>query len=171
MPLGSPALLPFGGQATAVSVARTGRMVQATQFRDTEFRTLSLANPSKAPEAANLADSTFDEETPDYSSDGRWLVFASTRSGAEQIWIAQADGSNPRQMTSMGGAQCANPQWSPDGTRVLFNSRARGSADLYVLRAATGELARLTSDPGSGWHSRTTSSPWCNPSSIAPAAI
>ena len=147
VPLGSPELLPFGEQATAVSIARTGRLVYSAQFRDTEFRTLSLVHPTGGPGFSRLAPSTFDEETPDYSPDGQWLVFASTRSGAEEIRMARADGSNPQQMTSMGGPQCANPQWSPDGTRVLFNSRAKGSADLYVMRPATGDLTRLTSDP------------------------
>ena len=50
-------------------------------------------------------------------------------------------------MTSMGGATCANPQWLPDGQTILFNARAAGSADLYLLRWTTGEVQRLTSDP------------------------
>jgi Tol biopolymer transport system component len=49
-------------------------------------------------------------------------------------------------VTSMGGPQCANPRWSPDGRTILFNSRREGSADLYLLRPDTGELRRITDD-------------------------
>jgi dipeptidyl aminopeptidase/acylaminoacyl peptidase len=75
------------------------------------------------------------------------MAFASTRSGSEEIWVANADGSHPLQMTRMGGPQCANPQWSPDGRTILFNSRQEGSADLYLLQPDTGALRRLTTGP------------------------
>jgi Tol biopolymer transport system component/DNA-binding winged helix-turn-helix (wHTH) protein len=146
-PIGSPEMLPVGEQATALSIARTGRLAYSTQFRDTDLWQLDLTDPAKGPEEPPLGGSTFDEETPDYSPDGTRLAFASTRSGTEEIWISNADGSSPRQMTSMGGATCANPQWSPDGQTILFNARAAGSADLYLLRWTTGEVQRLTSDP------------------------
>lgn len=142
---GAPVLLPYGEQATTISI-RGGRQVFAAQQRDTTFWMLNLAHPEGGPEELRLASSTFDEHTPDFSPDGTRLGFASTRSGAEEIWIAQADGSNPRQMTFMGGPLCANPQWSPSGEEILFNSRRTGSSDLYVLRPAGGEVRRLTSD-------------------------
>ena len=146
-PIGLPELLPFGEQATAISVARTGRLVYSAQSRDTSFWRLNLAQPTAVAENADLVPSTFDEHTPDYSPDGRQIAFASTRTGTEEIWIATVDGTNLRQVTSSGGAQCANPQWSPDGQTLLFNSRRQGSSDLYLLRPSDGELRRLTSDP------------------------
>jgi Tol biopolymer transport system component len=65
----------------------------------------------------------------------------------EEIWIADRDGSNLLKVTSMGGPQCSNPQWSPDGQTILFNARREGSADLYTLIPDSGELQRLTVDP------------------------
>ena len=47
----------------------------------------------------------------------------------------------------MGGPQCSNPQWSPDGRTLLFNSRPAGAADLYLLQPDTGKLTQLTKDP------------------------
>ena len=99
------------------------------------------------PVALAAFSSTFDEQTPHYSPDGQRLAFASTRSGAEEIWIANRDGSNPLQVTSMGGPQCSNPQWSPDGRTLLFSSRRAGAADLYLLQPDTGKLTQLTKDP------------------------
>ena len=145
-PVGASELLPFGEEATAISVARSGRLVYPARFRDTNFWRLNLAQPSARLDDGGFAGSTFDEHTPDYSPDGTRLVFASTRSGAEELWISDADGSSSRQMTFMNGPQCSNPQWSPDGQTILFNSRRERSADLYLLYPATGEVRRLTSN-------------------------
>src|SRR5436190_19409571 len=91
---------------------------------------------------------------PDHSPDGNRLAFASTRSGAEEIWLANADGSKPMQITSMGGPQCSNPRWSPDGRTILFNSRRDGSADLYLLIPDTGELHKITNHPAEEFEPR-----------------
>src|SRR6185312_1724089 len=122
-------------------------LVYAAQFRDTNLWKLSLRGQAVAG-TGPVAASTLDEHTPDYSPNGKRLAFASTRSGSEEIWVSDADGSNPMQVTSMGGPQCANPRWSPDGRMILFNSRREGSADLYLLRPDTGELRRISNDPG-----------------------
>jgi Tol biopolymer transport system component/DNA-binding winged helix-turn-helix (wHTH) protein len=144
-----PEFLTFGEQATGISIAGTGRLVYSAQFRDTSLYGLALTGTPATPVALAAFSSTFDEHTPDYSPDGKRLAFASTRSGTEEIWIANGDGSNPLQMTSMGGPQCSNPDWSPDGRTILFNSRRTGSADLYLLQPDTGKLTRLTDHPAS----------------------
>jgi Tol biopolymer transport system component len=51
-------------------------------------------------------------------------------------------------MTTMQGPLCANPRWSPDGSRILFTSRREGSQDLYLLVPETREVRRITDDPG-----------------------
>jgi Tol biopolymer transport system component/DNA-binding winged helix-turn-helix (wHTH) protein len=142
----APEFLTFGEQATGISIAGSG-LVYSAQFKDTSLYELALTGPLAAPVALAAFSSTFDEYTPDYSPDGKRLAYASTRSGAEEIWIANKDGSNPLQMTSTGGPQCSNPDWSPDGRTILFNSRRAGSADLYLLQPDTGKLTRLTDHP------------------------
>ena len=143
-----PEFLPFGEQATAISIAETGRLVYSAQFRDTTLYELALPAPPATPVALAAFSSTFDEYTPHYSPDGTRLAFASTRSGAEEIWIANRNGSNPLPVTSMGGPQCSNPQWSPtDGRTILFSSRRAGSEDLYLVRPDSGKLTPLTDHP------------------------
>ena len=144
---GQPELLSFGDQATAVDIAKNGRLVYGTRYRDSNLWELPLSGRAEAT-AAPLASSTFDELTPDYSPDGRRLAFTSTRSGTEEIWVSSTDGSKPVQVTAMGGPLCANPRWSLDGVTILFNSRREGSADLYRIRTDTGEVIRITDDPG-----------------------
>jgi Tol biopolymer transport system component/predicted Ser/Thr protein kinase len=50
--------------------------------------------------------------------DGKHIVFVSDKSGANQIWIADVDGANPRQVTSGGSA--AWPSLTPDGRSVVY---------------------------------------------------
>lgn len=146
-PVGQAQILPFGEQAMAVTVAPDGRVVYSTHFSDTALRRLTLTESEGSLDEAAVSDSTMNEVTPDYSPDGTRLAFASTRSGVMGIWVSDADGGNPQQVTSGGGPTCANPAWSPNSQTLLFDSRAAGSADLYRLTLATGEIARLTSDP------------------------
>ncbi len=78
------------------------------------------------------------------SPSGQTIAFASTRSGTEEVWTSQADGSHPMQLTRQGGT---GPAWSPDGQRIVFVSIVEGKADIYVVDAEGGEPKRLTTDP------------------------
>ena len=59
---------------------------------------------------------------PEYSPDGRWVYFNSTRSGAMQIWRARADGSAPEQVTNDPAWRDWFPHFSPDGRWIAFIS-------------------------------------------------
>ena len=64
-----------------------------------------------------------------------------------EIWVANADGSNPRQVTQLGGANFA-PFFHPDGKRIIFSSNfedPRGrDFDLYMIPLAGGRPERIT---------------------------
>jgi len=62
------------------------------------------------------------DDGPEYSPDGRWLYFNSTRSGAMQIWRAHADGSAPEQVTHDPNLRDWFPHLSPDGKWIVFIS-------------------------------------------------
>lgn len=143
VPSSGEALL-VGDQGTGLDITASGRMVYARRFRDTGFWRLDLTQPGAGFDDSGLPASTLDEHTPDYSPDGSKLAFTSTRSGSEEIWISQADGSHARQMTSMGGPLCSNPRWSPDGRAVVFDSTSRGVRHLYRLDVGTAEVRQLT---------------------------
>lgn len=59
---------------------------------------------------------------PEWSPDGKHLWFNSTRSGAMQIWRADADGKNPVQITTNADYRDWFPHLSPDGKWVAFIS-------------------------------------------------
>jgi Tol biopolymer transport system component/DNA-binding winged helix-turn-helix (wHTH) protein len=93
-----------------------------------------------------LIGSTFEENGPQYSADGKRIVFASRRSGSFEIWICDADGTNARQLTNIGGALTGTPRWSPDGRQIVFDSWLGGKAAIYVINADGGGARRLTFD-------------------------
>jgi Tol biopolymer transport system component/DNA-binding winged helix-turn-helix (wHTH) protein len=137
---------PAGEHATTLAAARN-RLVYAREERDTNIWRLPLRGTATHETPAMLIASTFDEYNPDFSADGQRLTFTSTRSGTEEIWIANADGSAATQMTSVGGANTSNSRWSPDGQSLVYNSRRSGSSDLYLLDVSTRATRRLTDDP------------------------
>src|SRR5215469_8228266 len=56
-----------------------------------------------------------------WSPDGRKIAFVSIRNSTSHIFVMNADGSEVRQLTS-GPGDNIHPMWSPDGTRILFNT-------------------------------------------------
>ena len=58
-----------------------------------------------------------------YSPDGKHIVFASIRSGWQGVWISSDDGSNLVQLSNP-NYESGSPQWSPDGTRIAFDSHS-----------------------------------------------
>ena len=62
------------------------------------------------------------DDGPEYSPDGKYLYFNSTRSGAMAIWRAYADGSDPVQLTRDPERRDWFPHVSPDGKWIVFVS-------------------------------------------------
>jgi len=73
------------------------------------------------------------------------------RPGELEIMVMDADGSNQRQVTSIGGANFA-PYWHPDGTRVVFSSNHHDPTgrdfDIYMVNLDGTGLTRITDAPG-----------------------
>jgi TolB protein len=69
------------------------------------------------------------------------------RPSALEIWVANADGSNPRQVTNLGGANWA-PSFTPDGKRIIFASNYEdphgGNFDLYLVNVDGSKLEKIT---------------------------
>jgi len=83
--------------------------------------------------------------SPDCSPDGNRVAFISTRSGGSELWIADRNGANARQLTTFGRAYFRPPHWSPDGATILISASVNGQFDLYSVDLA-GTLTRLTQD-------------------------
>jgi dipeptidyl aminopeptidase/acylaminoacyl peptidase len=85
----------------------------------------------------------------DYSPDGKKVVFIKVLGSHGTItsigvWIMNADGTNPRQLTKPENSADSEPAWSPDGKQIAF-TRANGTAQALFLVHPDGKgLHRLT---------------------------
>jgi Tol biopolymer transport system component/imidazolonepropionase-like amidohydrolase len=77
--------------------------------------------------AVNIARGMAFDSQPKFSPDGKSIVFISDRSGAENLWVMEPDGKNPKTLTRGTRAKFASPTWTPDGKYVVA-SRSAGTA-------------------------------------------
>ena len=66
----------------------------------------------------------------DWTPDGR-IVYSATTHESWDIWIANSDGSQPKQLTSDPGVE-NQPRVLPDGTGIIFTSRASGGSEVQL---------------------------------------
>ena len=66
-----------------------------------------------------------------------------------ELFLMNADGSNQRQITNLGGANFG-PSWTPDGKRIIFSSNYKnphsGNFDLYLVNPDGSNLEQITFD-------------------------
>jgi dipeptidyl aminopeptidase/acylaminoacyl peptidase len=78
---------------------------------------------------------------PSVSPDGRYIVFASDRTGFNHIWRIDIDGSNARQLTNGNGE--FNPECSPTGQWVVYQGWLSGKTGLSKVPIEGGETVLL----------------------------
>jgi len=66
---------------------------------------------------------------------------------AQDLWVAGADGSQPRRLTVSEGVE-SNPVFSPDGKWIAFSAQYDGNLDVYIIPVEGGVPKRLTWHPG-----------------------
>jgi Tol biopolymer transport system component len=85
-------------------------------------------------------------EVASISPDGEWIAYASSG----EIWTMRADGSEQRNITQH-PSRDRDPAWSPDGTRIAFQSDRTGAAqfdyDLFIMDTDGSNLTRITTHP------------------------
>jgi Tol biopolymer transport system component len=152
------ARLPFAGEDGIMPVVsrlqsgRAPRLVYVRSFHDVNIWRLESSAPgatASAPPVVSISSTRMDS-TPQLAPDGRRVAFASDRSGAWEIWLADLDGSNAVQITTL-RADSGAPSWSPNGEWIVFQSNPGGQCDIYRIRAAGGKPQNLTSHPAAEW--------------------
>lgn len=87
--------------------------------------------------------------SPSFSPDGRRLVFTSGRSGHPEVYITDADGTNAELLTPFVFGETSyrsNPDWSPTGTMVAFQSQIAGRFQIATISLRDREIKQLTSE-------------------------
>ena len=94
--------------------------------------------------ATNLTHDAGDDWYPAWSPDGQRIAFMSDRDGNDELYVMDADGSNPTRLTQDAGRDWYSA-WSPDGQRLAFVSDRDGNAEIYVIAADGSSLIGTTS--------------------------
>ncbi len=70
----------------------------------------------------------------------------SDRDGNFEIYVMNADGTAQTNLTN-NPADDAFPAWSPDGTKIAFDTNRDGNFEIYVMNADGTNPTRLTDNP------------------------
>lgn len=90
--------------------------------------------------------------SPDWSSNGRFIVFCSDPNKADKttnlteanLMLVEPDGAGLQQVTSIPGLEL-EPVWSPDSNYILFSSLMTGSVDIFLIQE-DGTFYRITNN-------------------------
>jgi Tol biopolymer transport system component/imidazolonepropionase-like amidohydrolase len=100
--------------------------------------------PIGGGEAKRIVGGLSFESQPKFSPDGKKIVFISDRSGAENLWLSDADGSNPKPLTKGRNTSYLSPSWTADGNYVIASKSTEG--------IGTFSLWMYHKDGGNGVH-------------------
>lgn len=90
---------------------------------------------------------------PHFSPDGKTIVFVSDRSGSDNLWLVNSDGTDLRQLTHETDRLYVSPTFTPDGKYVVASksqSTSGSQLDLYLYYLDGGTGLRLTGDSAAG---------------------
>jgi Tol biopolymer transport system component len=86
---------------------------------------------------------------PRYSPNGKWIAFTSDRSGGDNIWIMNRDGSDPKQVSKETFRLLTQPAWAPDSESIVarkhFTSeRSLGAGEMWLYHRSGGDGLQMT---------------------------
>ena len=120
----------------------------ASAFRPTKTKCIPLACVVLALGPATAACGG-EEETFTGEPTGT-IAFTSDRDSADQInseiYVMNGDGSNQVSISN-NESEDSEPWWSPDGSRLIFQSFRTGPANLFVMNGDGSDVQQLTEDP------------------------
>ena len=140
---GNPEAVPSAGDDSASPRTARGpsgkvrlvfehRVTNASIWRQQFTADGSQTGPASAPE--RVIASTRVDSSPQFSPDGKRIVFASDRTGHDEIWAADADGSNQRALTHL-RQMAGSPRWAPDGNRIAFDMLGKNGRAVFLTDA------------------------------------
>ena len=145
--------MSVGGHNGAASISTMGSIVlDSDRDGDDEIFTMDeLGNNVKQLTVNGALD-----RSPSWSPDGSKIAFASTRTGTEQLYTMNADGTSQTPIRPGGKGAV----WSPDGTKLaVIELHTVGTYDIYVTSAAGGNPVNISSSPSNTISQAPTWSP------------
>ena len=125
------------------------RIYFAVEKAGTKVSNIYSAKPDGS-DLKQISNSSKRDATPAISRDGKFIVFVSTRdSDKYQIYIANADGSNVRRLTTESSIGYFNPQFSPNGKQIVYyTEKGDGKDQVWVMNSDGSDQKLLTANVG-----------------------
>ena len=93
-----------------------------------------------AKEAVQLTDGPGYDYQPDWSPDGKSVVYVSYQKDAMELWLLDVATGKTKQLTS-GGAVNVEPRWSPDGKKIVWvSTEFHGRFHVFMAEVKDGAL-------------------------------
>jgi serine/threonine protein kinase/Tol biopolymer transport system component len=80
------------------------------------------------------------------STRDKHIIYTSSAGGTVDLWTANADGSDPRQLTNDERLK-THPVVTPDGTTIVYTSRARGSSSIWRMNVDGSQSRQIAAAP------------------------
>lgn len=135
-PIYPAAFTPDGGLLAAIAVEEEGEVHR-------ERLQVYALRPGEPPALQWTSAPTSHVRNPDWSSDGRWLVFEADYDSFRELYRVDLARPEPRRLTHNEEGNF-EPDISPDGLRIAFASSRDGNAEVYTMTAEGGDPRRLT---------------------------
>jgi Tol biopolymer transport system component len=137
------------------NVSSSGREIVFMRGAEFEPPTIWVVNTDGSNLRQVTAPGPYADLDPQWSPDGRRIVFSSNRTGAYEIFVIDADGGNPVQLTASPGSDF-NPTFSPDGRQIAWWKLRGGQGDIWIMNADGSDPVNITNSPGfegfPDWH-------------------
>jgi Tol biopolymer transport system component len=135
--------MPDIEQPLAPTWSPNGRKVAFSGWRGGQFDIFLLDLETR--EITNLTNDAIYDGAPDFSPDGRSILFLSVvGQGFRKVFRMDLDKPGQRFALTTGESNENDPVYSPDGKRVYFTSDRTGTDNIFSLDVATGELRQYT---------------------------
>jgi Tol biopolymer transport system component len=143
---GTPQLVPIGGaQPQLPAVSSDGHWLAFVDSAEEGNIWQVPLREGQVGAGQPFISSAGSDNSPAYSPDGRKIAFVSDRSGTRQIWLADSEGAEVRQLTNFTGSTVGTPRWAPDNRRIVFDASLDGQSAIWLIDEAGNNLHRLNS--------------------------
>jgi dipeptidyl aminopeptidase/acylaminoacyl peptidase len=130
------------------SPAWHGGTIVYSSSRVSAFNTELYRVPAKRLTFTKGSDAVLgDDSMPDFSPDGRRIVFASNRDQQSEIYVMNPDGNGQKRLTRRSGDDWA-PDYSPDGGKIAFTQLP---GTIWTMNADGSGLRKLTRGTDADW--------------------
>jgi len=133
------------GMNTGIAFSPDGRFAAVT-WGGEAASDIYLLDPVNGRELSRLTTSRGNDMSPAWSPDSNKMAFVSDRQGFPNVFVMNSDGTDQSPLPVPGNYN-TGPDWSPDGTTIVYQSRGENSRfSIWTFNVDTGAIRRISRD-------------------------